>query len=126
MKSDIRTITGCGAKAAAIIATPSATRCTKNARGEGYAATASSTCDRNGCSSDAGSEARSSSAFGWMPIWRLMMNSSRASPTPAFGSRENANAWSGVPTFIMIPTGISGIDPATVSSTVKSSRPSYT
>ena len=44
-----------------------------------------------------------------MPIWRLMMNSSRARPTPAFGSRANANAWSGVPTFIMILTGMSGI-----------------
>ena len=32
-----------------------------------------------------------------MPICRLMMNSNRARPTPAFGSRENANAWSGVP-----------------------------
>ena len=44
-----------------------------------------------------------------MPICRLMMNSSRARPTPAFGSRENANAWSGVPTFIMIFTGMAGI-----------------
>ena len=59
-----------------------------------------------------------------MPICRLMMNSSRASPMPAFGSRENANAWSGVPTFIMILTGMSGIDSSRSSSTVKSSRPS--
>ena len=43
-----------------------------------------------------------------MPIWRLMMNSSRASPTPWLGSRENSNAWSGVPTFIMILTGTLG------------------
>ena len=58
-----------------------------------------------------------------MPICRLMMNSSRASPTPALGSREKANACSGVPTFIMILTGISGIVASSVSSTAKSSRP---
>ncbi len=68
----------------------------------------------------------SSSALGWMPICRLMMNSSRASPTPALGSRENANAWSGVPTFIMILTGMSGIVASSVVSTEKSSRPAYT
>ena len=28
-----------------------------------------------------------------MPIWELMMNSSRARPTPRFGIREKANAW---------------------------------
>ncbi len=66
----------------------------------------------------------SSSAFGWIPICRLMMNSSRASPTPWCGSRENANAWSGVPTFIMIFTGMSGIESSSVVSTSKSSRPS--
>ena len=59
-----------------------------------------------------------------MPICRLMMNSSRASPTPALGSREKAKAWSGVPMFIMILTGMSGIVPSSVSVMVKSSRPS--
>ena len=59
-----------------------------------------------------------------MPICRLMMNSNRASPTPAFGSRENANAWSGVPTFIMILTSMSGMVASSVYSTVKSSTPS--
>ncbi len=59
-----------------------------------------------------------------MPICRLMMNSSRASPMPAFGSRENANAWSGVPTFIMILTGMSGMVASSVDSTVKSAIPS--
>ena len=59
-----------------------------------------------------------------MPICRLMMNSSRASPTPACGSRENAKACSGVPTFIMILVGISGIASSLVSCTSKSSSPS--
>ena len=61
-----------------------------------------------------------------MPIWRLMMNSSLASPTPSFGRREKAKAWSGVPTFIMMPTGIGGIASMSVSSTAKSTSPSYT
>ena len=52
---------------------------------------------------------RPSSALGWMPICRLMMNSSRARPTPALGSWAKANACSGVPTFIMILVPISGI-----------------
>jgi hypothetical protein len=38
--------------------------------------------------------------------------------------REKANAWLGVPTFIMIFTGISGIAPRSVLSTVKSKIPS--
>ena len=59
-----------------------------------------------------------------MPICRLMMNSSRASPTPSFGSREKEKACSGVPTFIMISTGISGMACMSVSSTAKSSSPS--
>ena len=59
-----------------------------------------------------------------MPICRLMMNSSRARPTPAWGSRENANACSGVPTFIMILVGISGIASSVVSSTSKGTSPS--
>ena len=59
-----------------------------------------------------------------MPICRLMMNSSRARPTPWLGSRENANAWSGVPTFIMILTGRSGMVASSVSSIEKSSSPS--
>ena len=68
----------------------------------------------------------SSSALGWMPICRLMMNSNRASPTPELGSREKAKAWSGVPTFIMILTGMSGMVAGSVSVTVKSSCPAYT
>ena len=35
----------------------------------------------------------------------LMMNSSRARPTPAFGSCAKSNASCGLPTFIMIFTG---------------------
>ena len=45
-----------------------------------------------------------------MPIWRFTMNSSRASPTPAFGRREKENACSGLPTFIMIFVGSAGIE----------------
>src|SRR5260364_432437 len=36
------------------------------------------------------------------------MNSSRASPTPAFGNRQNSKASCGLPIFIMILTGRSG------------------
>ena len=46
-----------------------------------------------------------------MPITLLMMNSTRARPTPAFGSCENSKASSGLPTFIMILTGIAGMVP---------------
>ena len=35
LKSLMRTMTGLGAKAAAIVETPSATRCTKKSRGDG-------------------------------------------------------------------------------------------
>ena len=125
LKSDMRTITGLGWNAAAMVPTPSATRCTKNSRGPGYAATASSILRaRPGSSPESCPAAWSSSALGWMPICRLMMNSSRASPTPWFGSIENENAWSGVPTFIMMPTSMSGIAPRSVSSTWMSSSPS--
>ena len=44
-----------------------------------------------------------------MPTLRLMMNSSRARPTPSFGSRWNSNASSGLPTFIMIFVGDGGM-----------------
>ncbi len=84
--------------------------------------TASAISERRGSSS----VSWSSSALGWMPIWRLMMNSSRARPTPALGSCAKENACSGVPTFIMILVGMSGIDDSSVSSTVKSRMPSYT
>ena len=120
LKSLIRTITGCGANAAASMDTPSATRCTKKSRGLGYAAIASAICSRTGSSR----VSKSSRALGWMPICRLMMNSSRASPTPAFGSREKAKACSGVPTFIMIFTPMSGMVASSVDSTVKSRMPS--
>ena len=46
-------------------------------------------------------------AFGWMPITLLMMNSTRARPTPAFGNWANSKASSGLPTFIMTLTGTS-------------------
>ena len=59
-----------------------------------------------------------------MPIWRLMMNSSRASPIPLWGRRENSNAWSGVPTFIMIFTGTSGMSSRAVSVTENFRKPS--
>ena len=39
-----------------------------------------------------------------------MMNSSRARPTPSFGSRWNSKASSGLPTFIVILTGAFGMD----------------
>ena len=58
-----------------------------------------------------------------MPIWRLMMNSSRARPTPWWGRREKAKACSGVPTFIMILTGISGIESSSVRSIVEVEQP---
>jgi hypothetical protein len=96
LKSDIRTMTGLGANAAAMVATPSATRWTKYSRGEVYGATAASTCSRT----VPVSVWWSSSALGWMPICRLMMNSSRASPTPSLGGREKARAWSGVPSMM--------------------------
>ena len=66
----------------------------------------------------------SSSARGWIPIWRLMMNSSRASPIPLCGNRENSNAWSGVPTFIMIFTSMSGMSSRAVSVTENFCSPS--
>ena len=50
-----------------------------------------------------------------MPIMRLIMNSSRASPTPRCGRLAKANARSGLPTFIMILTGISGIASSSIS-----------
>ena len=46
-----------------------------------------------------------------MPITLLMMNSSRARPTPAFGICANSKASSGLPTFIMTFTGSSGSAP---------------
>ncbi len=38
----------------------------------------------------------------------LIINSSLASPTPAFGIVEKSNALEGLPTFIIIFTGTSG------------------
>ena len=43
-----------------------------------------------------------------MPIVLLIINSSLASPTPAFGMLEKSNALEGLPTFIIILTGVSG------------------
>jgi hypothetical protein len=57
----------------------------------------------------AGSWSNSSSAFGWMPMVLLMMNSSRARPMPALGVAAKAKARSGLPTFIITLTGTSGI-----------------
>jgi hypothetical protein len=48
-------------------------------------------------------------AFGCTPIMRLMMNSSRASPTPSFGNWQKSNARSGLPTFIISLNGSGGI-----------------
>ena len=120
LKSDIRTITGWGANAAAMVATPSATRWTKNSRGLAYAATAAATCSRT----VAGQVSRSSSALGWMPICRLMMNSSRASPTPALrqpGERERLVRGADVHHDLRPESPASVLQ--SVSSTVKSSRP---
>ncbi len=41
------------------------------------------------------------SASGWALMYVLMMNSSRASPTPSLGMNESENASSGFPTFII-------------------------
>ena len=54
-----------------------------------------------------------------MPICRLITNSRRARPTPLFGSFENANAWSGVPTLSMIFVGLSGISSSRVMTSSK-------
>ena len=55
-----------------------------------------------------------------------MMNSSRASPTPALGSCANSKASSGLPTFIAIFTGMRGISPRSRVETSNGSRPSNT
>ncbi|MNW00992.1 hypothetical protein D3C71_1965630 [compost metagenome] len=66
----------------------------------------------------------SSSALGCTPIMRLMMNSRRARPTPAFGNWAKSKALSGLPTFIMILMGRRGMLPTSVTATSKSSSPS--
>ncbi len=55
---------------------------------------------------------------------RLMMNSSRARPTPWFGRLAKSKARSGLPTFIMIFTGPSGSLLSSVRCCSKSSAPS--
>ena len=54
----------------------------------------------------------------------LMMNSTRASPTPEFGICAKSNASCGLPTFIMIFTGQAGSSPCCTSLISVSSRPS--
>jgi hypothetical protein len=44
-------------------------------------------------------------AFGCTPMLLLMMNSSRARPTPLLGIWAKSKASCGLPTFIMILTG---------------------
>ena len=56
----------------------------------------------------------SSSARGCTPIMRLMMNSRRARPTPWLGMPAKSNARSGLPTFIMIFTGICGSESSSI------------
>ena len=59
-----------------------------------------------------------------MPTLRLMMNSSRARPTPSFGSCRNQKASSGLPTFIMILVGDAGILSSSTSTISIASIPS--
>ena len=56
----------------------------------------------------------------------LIMNSSRASPTPALGSLWKSNARSGFPTFMVILNGSSGIVSSMIFSTSKARLPRYT
>ena len=63
-------------------------------------------------------------ALGCTPMLLLMMNSNRARPTPSLGSWQKSKASCGLPTFIMILTGISGITPRWTSDTSVSSKPS--
>ena len=68
--------------------TPSATRCDEVLARAGVGGDPRR---RSGRAAAPSRSSRSSSALGWMPIWRLMMNSSRARPTPALrqpGERE--------------------------------------
>ena len=91
LKSDIRTMTGYGANAAASIATPSATRWTKNSRGPGVRRDGLLDLGAEVGGQLVRSDSSWSSACGWMPICRLMTNSRRARPTPAvrqLGERE--------------------------------------
>ena len=55
-----------------------------------------------------------------------MMNSSRASPTPALGSCANSKASCGLPTFMEIFTGMRGISPRSRLDTSNGTRPSNT
>ena len=82
LKSDRRTITGSGAKAAAIVAMPSAELARRSRAGR----VAPPFAPRSRASASGGLVVQSSSARGWTPMIRLMMNSSRARPTPLFGS----------------------------------------
>src|SRR5258708_6255215 len=50
-------------------------------------------------------------------MWLLMMNSSRASPTPAFGIACNSKASCGLPTFIVSLTGSCGKATPSIAST---------
>ncbi|MOA07239.1 hypothetical protein D3C78_1269260 [compost metagenome] len=63
-------------------------------------------------------------ALGCTPMLLLMMNSTRARPTPALGSWAKSKASWGLPTFIMILVEISGIAPRCTSVTSVSIRPS--
>jgi len=47
-------------------------------------------------------------AIGWMPIVLVMMNSSRARPTPSTGREESPKACSGLPTFTKICVRVFG------------------
>ena len=63
-------------------------------------------------------------ALGWTPMLLLMMNSSRARPTPELGICAKSKASCGLPTFIMILIGQYGMSPRFTSLTSVSSRPS--
>ena len=52
-----------------------------------------------------------------------MMNSSRASPTPALGRARNENARSGLPTFIATLKGRAGMVSTSSRRSMKSSLP---
>ncbi|CRR49572.1 hypothetical protein PAERUG_P45_London_17_VIM_2_12_12_05373 [Pseudomonas aeruginosa] len=72
----------------------------------------------------AGRPAKFSNALGCTPIMRLMMNSRRARPTPSFGNWAKSKARSGLPTFIMILNGRSGMASTEFLRTSKPSSPS--
>ncbi len=105
-----------------MVAMPSARRSTKNSTGS----VSGPICWRMRACSSAGSVANSSSARGCTPMERLMMNSSRASPTPRLGRPAKSKARSGLATFSISATDSAGIDSTGMDCSSNSSAPRYT